>query len=208
MVSTVKRKDITQRITNIGVILLIVFLLVIEIVMTFNSRQTNYTRQDMVVNNLPEMTEYYTHQNEHLYKMLIEDTTLSLEEKKSILFLKEKSAAFEGELVSLALDIDRLNNQKSLRIKDKKPANFEERVEKIRQMAINYQTSLMNEFSLSEDMKKLLERTCDTEGTKEMNIYEIYFTRPAIMIRNNLFRLNRDLLIIENELLEDMKGHS
>lgn len=41
-----------------------------------------------------------------------------------------------------------------------------------------------------------------------MNIYEIYFTRPAVMIRNNLLRLNRDLLMIENELLGQMKEHS
>lgn len=205
IISTIKAKDIVQRITNIGVILLIVFILVVRIVISFNSSPYYYVQHDTVVNNLHEMTEYYTHQNEYLYNRLIEDTSLTLAEKKSILLLKEKSAAFESELVSLALDIDRINDYRSLRIKDKKPDDFEARVEKIRLLAIDYRASIIKEFSLSEDMRKLFERTCETEGSKEMNIYEIYFTRPAFMIRNTLFRLNRDLLIIENEILEQIR---
>ncbi|MGC9343036.1 MAG: hypothetical protein ACP5E3_10070 [Bacteroidales bacterium] len=197
-----KNRNDGQRLTNIGVVLLIVLLLVMDMVFSFNSKRSAYTQQDVVVNNLPEMTAYFDHQNEILYKILLDDSTLNTQTRRSILLLKEASMEFESELISLAMDIDRLNDFNSLRLKDKKPDDFELRVEKIRQLSDNYRQSLKNEFSLTEDLVKLVDRTCDTRGTKEASIYDLYFTKPAVMIRNNLYRLNRDVLLIENELLE------
>jgi hypothetical protein len=200
-----KNKNEGQRLTNIGVVLLIVLLLVMDMVFSFNSRRSSYTHQDTVVNNLPEMTAYFDHQNEVLYKTILGDSALNPEIQKRIFLLKEKSEEFENELISLARELDHLNDFKSARLKDKKPADFELRVEKIRQLSDNYRESLKNEFPLAEDLVKLIDRTCDTRGTEEASIYELYFTKPAVMIRNNLFRLNRDLLLIENELLEQTR---
>ena len=41
-----------------------------------------------------------------------------------------------------------------------------------------------------------------------MSIYKLYFNKKVVIVRNTLLRLNRDLLLIQHELLEQIRDKS
>ena len=73
------------------------------------------------------MTNYYTHQNEQLYARLNRDTSLSEKGKERMNLLENKTMKFSNELVSLAGEIDELNDFNRLRMKDNIPDNLKHR---------------------------------------------------------------------------------
>ena len=204
-ISTVlKEKNNEKRFTHIGVILLIVFLVVIQIVLTVNSTRSPYIQYDTVINNSAEMTSYLEHENNYLYAVTEKDSLLSENQLSLIENLSEQSANLKTELMSLAMEIDKLNDFQRIRMKDNKPVNYKERIDNLLVHTLSFDVEITEKFNLSPEMKSLILKTFESQSDGLISMYDLYFSRKLIVVRNNLLRLHNNILFIENEILTDI----
>ncbi len=204
-ISTVlKEKNNEKRFTHIGVILLIVFLVVIQIVLTVNSTRSAYTQQDAVINNSVEKTAYLEHENSYLHEIINKDSLLSESQLSQIKILSAQSANLKTELMSLAIEIDKLNDFQRIRMKDNKPVNYKERIDNLLVHTLSFDAEITEKFNLSPEMKSLIGKTFESQSDGLISMYDLYFSRKLVVVRNNLFRLHNDILFIENEILTDI----
>ena len=204
-ISTIlKEKNNEKRFTHIGVILLIVFLVVIQIVLTVNSTRSPYTQYDTVINNSTEKTSYLEHENYYLHAIIEKDSLLSESQLSQIKILNEQSANLKTELMSIALEIEKLNDFQRIQMKENKPANYRERLENLQVHTISFKEEIAGKFNLSPEMESLILKTFDGKNNGLISMYDLYFSRRLIVVRNNLLRLHNDILFIENEILTDI----
>lgn len=206
LLAVVKKENNAIKATHVGVLVLVSMLLTLEVIYTIAGKNSPNLKYDVVSNNIEQMSDMNRELLTNTYIAISGDSTISSLKLDAVMKVRKEFEAVRVDLHDLATDIENINDFNTIRFVDKRIENYDERVLQLKQSLDNLKKEILSVSNNNSKYKTLVEHTLETDYIDGAWAKQMYFERPMQLVKNNLLRIENDLLYLEFMLLKQIRN--
>lgn len=200
--SILKKDNNATKATQIGIIVLLFIVIYIQAILHFHKFNADYLRYDAVITNIHEQRDLNTRLLEKAYHAFYKSKAVDEQTKKNIEQLKELFNAARFSILSFSEEIEKENDFDSFRFFDNKSDKHCENTDIIKQKIDALKQAILQTEKDSLTLK-FTSQTLETNKVGHSYTEQLLFNRPLIVVRNNLMKINNDLLYLEQTIVNN-----
>jgi len=199
----IKKENNAEKATRVGIIVIVAVLLAFDMILFFQKYNADYVKYEVVATNLDEQTAMNSFYVEEAYATFYRDTLLNEKNKKEMERIKVLFEETRNSLLSLKDEIEQKNDFNSIRFKDHLIDGYDDKIFAIKQNVDNLKQTIISTCADSL-IVRYTQTTLETNKIGHSFAGQLLFERPLLVVRNNLNKINNDLLFLEHAVVTDM----